>query len=216
MKREQAPVSTRQVSVCQAEVLPENAGASRYSKPEEWRKVVGFEDYSVSSFGRVRRDAKGKGTNPGDIVSGMINRAGYRRVFLSVSGRVTPFYVHRLVASCFVANCGDKPHVNHVDGDKLNNNSNNLEWCTPLENSTHAACNGLLASGDSHWPRVKPHCLRPCKGESNARATLTDSQVLSIRSFAAHGFLQKDIAEKFNVSVRLVSYIVSRQTWRHI
>lgn len=52
--------------------------------------------------------------------------------------------IHRLVAETFILNPLGKPCVNHIDGNKLNNNVNNLEWVTISENTMHAYKNGLL------------------------------------------------------------------------
>ena len=45
---------------------------------------------------------------------------------------------HRMVALTFLDNPKSKPYVNHIDGNKINNTLNNLEWCTHQENVTHA------------------------------------------------------------------------------
>lgn len=63
---------------------------------------------------------------------------GYKRVALSVNGKTKRFQVHRLVAMYFIENPLNKPCVNHIDGDKENNNINNLEWCTYSENERHS------------------------------------------------------------------------------
>lgn len=53
------------------------------------------------------------------------------------------YYVHRLVAQVFIENKDNKPCVNHIDGNKSNNNINNLEWVTYSENNRHAYRTGL-------------------------------------------------------------------------
>lgn len=54
--------------------------------------------------------------------------------------------VHRLVASAFIDNPLNKPYVNHIDGNKLNNHYTNLEWCTDSENMQHAFDNRLCVN----------------------------------------------------------------------
>jgi hypothetical protein len=63
---------------------------------------------------------------------------GYKRVTLSINGKTKRFQVHRVVAMYFIENPLNKPCVNHKDGDKENNNMNNLEWCTHSENEKHS------------------------------------------------------------------------------
>lgn len=54
--------------------------------------------------------------------------------------------VHRLMALTFLPRIPGKEHVNHIDGNKLNNHITNLEWCTPQENAQHAFNTGLSTS----------------------------------------------------------------------
>ena len=54
--------------------------------------------------------------------------------------------VHRLLMEAFVPNPHSYPHINHIDGDKLNNSLDNLEWCTCAHNSKHASMMGLIES----------------------------------------------------------------------
>ena len=72
-------------------------------------------------------------------LKGMIDKAGYREV--NINGKFER--VHRIVSICFIENPENKPCVNHKDGNKLNNDISNLEWCTYSENTKHAYENGL-------------------------------------------------------------------------
>ena len=61
-----------------------------------------------------------------------------RNNYLAVSVLNLPRNIHRLVCLALHPNPEDKPHVNHIDGDKHNNRSDNLEWCTPSDNEKHS------------------------------------------------------------------------------
>jgi len=67
----------------------------------------------------------------------------YLYVKLYRNNKMRAHSVHRLVASAFILNPCNKPMVNHIDGDKLNNNVCNLEWVTCSENHKHAFRTGL-------------------------------------------------------------------------
>ena len=64
--------------------------------------------------------------------------------YYQVSHNQDLFYVHRIVAGAFIPNLLDKPFVNHIDGNKLNNDLSNLEWVTASENTQHAYESGLM------------------------------------------------------------------------
>ena len=72
------------------------------------------------------------------FLTGSIKNNGYKMYNLTVSGNKKYYSVHRLVAEAFLENSNNKPYVNHIDGNKLNNNLNNLEWATSKENKEHA------------------------------------------------------------------------------
>lgn len=66
------------------------------------------------------------------------DRYGYLKLGLSKNGNRYWFTIHRLVALNFIDNPNKKPCVNHIDGNKLNNSTSNLEWCTVTENNRHS------------------------------------------------------------------------------
>ena len=106
------------------------------------RDIVGYEGlYGVTSTGLVWAYPK-KSRTHGRWLKITIDRCGYAYVGLYKDGKTTKIKVHRLVAQAYLV-ASDKPHVNHIDGNKLNNNANNLEWVTPKENKIHAFATGI-------------------------------------------------------------------------
>lgn len=53
-------------------------------------------------------------------------------------------YIHRIIAELFIPNPSNLPEVNHIDGNRLNNNVNNLEWVDRIDNMKHAMEHGKL------------------------------------------------------------------------
>lgn len=83
------------------------------------------------------------------MVGGVLydRKRGYKtyRIFTyKVSGKSKLEYFHRCIAKAFLDNPENKPYVNHIDGNKLNNRLSNLEWATPTENAQHAWDTGLM------------------------------------------------------------------------
>ncbi|MCT3083919.1 endonuclease [Lactococcus lactis] len=103
---------------------------------EEWKDVVGYEGlYKVSNLGRVKSF---HGDTPIILKQRLDGSVGnYLMIGLSKDGKQKKIKVHRLVAKAFVINSDNKPEVNHIDENKLNNRADNLEWVTHYENCIH-------------------------------------------------------------------------------
>ena len=72
-----------------------------------------------------------------------VDKDGYERVVLTKDGIRKTYSVHKLVALAFIPNPENKTTINHIDGNKRNNNVSNLEWATEKENQNHKWKNGL-------------------------------------------------------------------------
>lgn len=104
---------------------------------ELWIIIREFPKYEVSNYGRIRNVKTGR------ILKTYINDRGYECVTLHKNRIQYVKRVHRLVADAFYDGNHSGLDVNHIDGNKLNNNLSNLEFCTRAENIQHAFRTGL-------------------------------------------------------------------------
>ena len=110
---------------------------------EVWKPIEGTDGrYEVSNTGMVR--SKGTHVNKGiHELKAKTNKYGYKEVTLYLDGKKKSKTIHRLVAITYIPNPENAPQVNHIDGDKTNNDVTNLEWCTSSDNIKHAFRTGL-------------------------------------------------------------------------
>ena len=102
---------------------------------EEWRDIKGYEGlYQVSNLGRVKSLRYNHSENK-KILKGFLSKKGYHRVSFYKDGVRKDYSVHRLVAEAFIPNIDNKPCIDHIDTNKLNNKVDNLRWCTNKENN---------------------------------------------------------------------------------
>lgn len=102
---------------------------------EIWKPCYEWEtEYEVSSFGRMRRIKKGRGSNVNRIKAVTISR-GRRVVSLSRNGKSSVHHIHRLVANTFLENKENKEFVCHKNGNSLDDRAENLYFGSPQDNS---------------------------------------------------------------------------------
>ena len=177
---------------------------------EIWKDVPSYEGiYEVSNYGqvrsvtRVRNGTHGPCTVRGRILS-LPTCSDYMNVSLCFEGIKRTMHVHRMVAEAFIPNPHNKPQVNHKDGNKFNNNVDNLEWNTCQENMDHAKSHNLLTA---------------LKGEDHMGSKLSDEQIEEIRRRYVRGCKHnsgKALAAEFGVSSANISYIVNNKRWTHL
>lgn len=177
---------------------------------ERWEDIPEFEGcYQISNYGNVKRLSRlvhRKGLHSTQIkeissIKFSINRNGYCYYRLNVNNKKTMIFPQRLVAKLFVPNPENKPEVNHIDGNKLNNNYSNLEWMTRKENMAHAFKNKL-------------HDLN---GEKSYRAKLKNEDVVHIRElFSSKTKNQSELGRQYGMSAQGIRDVILRKTWKHI
>lgn len=116
-----------------------------------WKDLQGYEGlYQISNTGKIKSLVRQINTPTGfgflkeRIKVPANHKQGYLKVDLVKDSKPKRFFIHRLVANSFIPNPENKPEVNHKNGIKTDNRVENLEWCTPSENSYHKYATGLF------------------------------------------------------------------------
>lgn len=154
---------------------------------EQWKKIRGCPNYEVSNHGRVKSKYR--------ILKQTINRDGYLYVGMSINKKSKTFKVHLLVLENFICSRPENKCANHIDGNKLNNHIDNLEWVTWSENALHAWRNGLNKGGTKLNP-IDVYFIRFCVWNKV--------------------FKQVELAKMFNVIPPTIGDIVHYRNWKHL
>lgn len=146
--------------------------------------------YKINIYGSIWSCKRRKWLSINDM-------GGYLGITLCKNGICKSYKIHRLVAETFISNDNNLPQVNHKDGNKLNNNVENLEWCTSSQNLKHAIKTGL-----KQYTYVNK---------------LTIDEVKTIKQLLKYeDTTHNNIAKVFNVSRSAISDINSGKTWKNI
>lgn len=174
---------------------------------EEWRDIEGFDGfYQISSYGRVKSMGGWCGTarRKESIRSVSLTKDGYEKVRLVYRGKDRTARIHRLVAEAFLPNPENKDTVNHIDGDKRNNNVANLEWANRSEQMEHAYKLGLK---------------KPEAGTKNWCSKLTEDDVREIRRLyvpQSREFGTVALGRKYGVTNRIIGLVVARKAYANV
>lgn len=171
---------------------------------EQWKPIDRFNGrFEISDLGRLRNTATSK------ILKYTINPNGYYACSIKPDGRKGKSYclrIHREIALAFIPNPNNLPQVNHIDGNKLNNTLQNLEWVTNKQNAQHAHNLGLRNSCYKRGVEHYAHKL----SEDDVKYILTHYKPFD-KIYSARA-----LAKKFNVAHQHISKITSNENWKHI
>lgn len=166
---------------------------------EIWKPIKEYEDlYEVSNKGRIRSFWR----RLPKILNPPMYSTGYKILTLCKKGEIhSRSPIHRLVATAFLKNPKNYPIIHHKDGNKLNNNVFNLEWCTHSHNKREDYRLGIQSK----------------KGEYHHRAKLTNEEVIYIRWLYEVGDIShQKIADLYNIKRKAITDIINRKNWKHI
>ena len=150
-------------------------------------------NYYITDDGKVWSERAQK------YLSFQYDKNGYVKVQMrSTDNKSHRYSIHRLVLENFkpVENM-ENLQVNHIDGNKKNNNLTNLEWTTSEENIRHAIDNNLRAT-------------------INGASKLTPEQVIEIYRRATNGERNIDLGKEFNIHHDQVGRIKNKKSWKEI
>lgn len=162
------------------------------------RELRFYPGYSVTSDGRVISHRRKK---VGELYQAP-HPSGYKTVSFFYKQKQIIKKVHRLVAETFIPKPGqDYYEVNHIDGDKANNNVSNLEWVSPSENQRHAYKLGLR---------------KPLRPDQVFNSKLTFNLAQNIIHLRRSGILTKQLAQMYGVHRTTIQRITNGKRYQNV
>ena len=157
-----------------------------------WKKIPCVNNkYVANEFGQIKK------IDSNLIKSTYKDKQGYERVGIYFNNKDNSFRVHNLVMNAFYGEKPfDKAEINHIDGDKMNNKLENLEWCTAKENCKHAVENGA-------YP----------KSEDLHNAKYKETDIINMYWLYKSGYSINDIAVIYNEKNANITRIIDGSRW---
>jgi hypothetical protein len=163
-----------------------------------FKPIIGFSNYFACSDGTIWKDCPHKGfyQRKPDY-----RKDGYLKCAIMQNGKNHYFLTHRLIATVFIPKDLGNMEVNHIDGNKKNNDISNLEWVTRSQNIVHAH-----------------KCLGAPSGAQRYNAKFTEDEIRFIRKMHKQGFSGTDIVKMFDRPIRYksISDIVLMKKYKYI
>lgn len=173
---------------------------------EEWKTIKQYSNYAISNTGKF------KNIKTKRILKPFLHKKGYFYITIAPWGRqgkVVSLKLHRLIAEAFIPNPENKSQINHIDGNKLNNSLDNLEWVTAKENINHAINIGLINLESQYHP----------KGIQCTHAVLNEELIEEIRKqyIPRHRqFGLRALARKYSLKHNTLSEALNGVNWSHL
>ncbi len=165
----------------------------------ETKVIPGYENYECDIYGNIY-SLNYNGTGERRKMKPNKHSNGYLALGLWKNGKCKTFKIHRLIMLTFHGE--SKLQVNHINGIKEDNRLENLEYCTPLENTRHAIREGL----------------RNHKGENHCKSYLTESEVIEIKTALLNPYwgINTYLARKYKTTIYTIGDIKKGKTWKHV
>ena len=162
---------------------------------EIWKDIKNYEGlYQISNFGRIKSFYKHKN---GKILKTEI-RNTYEVIQLIKNKKRKSFQIHRLVAEAFLKNKNNLPIINHKDFNRLNNNVENLEWCTQKHNVNYSKQNMI---GKVHVQKGKPYGIFYRKNRKIYEVCLRKKYYGCYKTFKEAENKRNEVLNEINITI---------------